>query len=424
MEKVSQQRLIKIIERHKKFLMGSSGGQRAILKFKDLSGLDFRLCDLSNADLSGACLNDANLSQATFSNTNFFSCDLLRAKLNNSDFTRADFRGACIINADLTDSNFAHADFRQGYLLNYANSENAEDTDWGQSGDTELSGSVIRDTDLSNIMGQNTNFSDANLQGVTMHNANLQGADLSSTNLTGTDFMGSNMARTKLKNAIVNDTNLNGVTGDISVLENIIEEQKNLKRFNSKDRKRNIGIMVKNHSLWVASAGGNGEQLNLSDYDLSHEQDISQYPLSIIIATNCKFTALDLENISMQSSILNDSDFRDCAAHAADFRGSSFKNSAFTRADLSHADFSALTVMQGDKIISSQPCDLSKAKLAYTNLENANFKEANLTGADFSHADMRGVNLTDADLTNTIFNNANLEGTTLTGTILDKKKNA
>ena len=396
------------------FLKGKGGGERAVLKYKDLSGLDMRLCDLTNADFSGSKLTGAKLAQSNFTSACFFSCDLDNADMKHANFTRADFRGAYIVGADLTEANFAEADFRQGYMMNYGSED--PDEGWGQKGQTEFSGSTIRDTDLSNIMAQHTDFSDANLSGVTLHNADLSGANLSGANLTGTDFTGSSLVRSKLEKATVENTNLDGVSGDISALEELQEKQDSRKKIDERSTTKNLAILVRNHSLWVETAGKDGEQLNLTGYDLSKEKDLYKYPLSIIIAEDCKFTGLDLEGASMQSSTLDKSDFQDCAAHGADFRGSSFKNAVFTRADLSDVDFSVLKVEKNGKVISAQAVDLSGAKLAHTNLEGTNFKGANLSGADFTHANMRGANLQDCTLDGAIFENADL-----TGTALEKK---
>ncbi|MEZ5813196.1 MAG: pentapeptide repeat-containing protein [Alphaproteobacteria bacterium] len=409
MEKITQEQLLEIIERHKKFLMGSGGGQRAILTCKDLSGLDFRLADLSNADFSGARLDGANMSQASFVNASFFSCDMHKTDMKNSNFTRADFRGAEVIGSDLSEADFTHADFRQGHLLNYK-SENP-DEGWGKHGHTRFSGSTVRDTNLSGVMAQHANFSETNLSGVIIQNANLSGVDLTGANLSDTDFTGCSMARAKFEKAIVDGTNLSGVIGDISALKDMQAEQKQRKRFDDRSAKKNIALMVKNHSLWVASDGGNGQQLNLSGYDLSHETHIKKYPLSIIIAEDCKFAGLDLEGVSMQSSTLDKSDFRDCAAYGADFRGSSFKDALFTRADLSHADFSALKVEKKGKSAEYRPANLTGARFAYANLENTNFKGADLSGADFTRADLRGADLTDAILTGVVFEGADLTDT-------------
>ena len=413
MKKLSQTDLKNIIERHRKFLGGMSGGMRATLKFTDLSGLDFRLADLTNADFCGARLNGANLSQGVFTGASFFYCDIHKADMQSSAFIRTDFRGARIIGSNLSEADFTHADFRQGYMLNYTGSD--ADAQWGQSGQTEFAGSTIRNTDLTNVMARCANFSDANLQGVTIRNADLHGADLSGANLTDTDFTGSAMRRTKFDNAIVDATKLDGVTGDISPLEDLLAAQQNRKKLDRKSKRRNIANMIRNHSLWIASAGSNGRQLNLSGYDLSRETAISQYPLSIIIARDCKFTGLNLEGVSMQSSILDDSDFQDCAAGKADFRGSSFKNARFTRADLEGADFSLLKVQKNGETIQHQPVNLRGANLAYAKLAGASFKGADLTGANLTHADLQDANLTGAELTGAALDNADLTGAKLPG---------
>jgi hypothetical protein len=50
LEKITQRELDDIIKKHTTFLKGIRGGARAVLKFKDLSHLDFRGCNLSQGD--------------------------------------------------------------------------------------------------------------------------------------------------------------------------------------------------------------------------------------------------------------------------------------------------------------------------------------------------------------------------------------
>ncbi len=59
LEKVTQQQLDVLLAKHKKYLNGVTGGLRITLKFKDLSNLDFRKMDLSQADFTGSILKDA-----------------------------------------------------------------------------------------------------------------------------------------------------------------------------------------------------------------------------------------------------------------------------------------------------------------------------------------------------------------------------
>lgn len=53
-----------ILEKHKKWTLGESGGERANLRYTDLSGIDLSGTDLRAADLSGANLIGADLSGA------------------------------------------------------------------------------------------------------------------------------------------------------------------------------------------------------------------------------------------------------------------------------------------------------------------------------------------------------------------------
>ena len=53
--------LSEILERHRKWLAGEAGGQRADLRGANLCGADLRYADLSGADLRGADLCGADL---------------------------------------------------------------------------------------------------------------------------------------------------------------------------------------------------------------------------------------------------------------------------------------------------------------------------------------------------------------------------
>jgi uncharacterized protein YjbI with pentapeptide repeats len=73
-----------ILGRHKAFCDRMSGGQRASLKFRDMSGLDF----------PGRCLAEADLSGAKFRNCNPRGADLCGANLCGADLTGSDLYDA------------------------------------------------------------------------------------------------------------------------------------------------------------------------------------------------------------------------------------------------------------------------------------------------------------------------------------------
>ena len=117
MSHLSQGELDEIIEKHTRYLKGQNGGARAVIKFKNLSGLDLSGRDMSHCDFTGSCFIGSNLSDTNFTSATFFACDLRRANLERSNFTRADFRGAFVAGANLTSADLKGADLREGKIM-------------------------------------------------------------------------------------------------------------------------------------------------------------------------------------------------------------------------------------------------------------------------------------------------------------------
>lgn len=90
-----------ILEKHKLWLDGKEGGERA-----DLSGADLRGADLRRADLRRADLCEANLTGAI----------IYWAYLERADLRAANLRGASLHGADLSGTNLEGADFTGAYL--------------------------------------------------------------------------------------------------------------------------------------------------------------------------------------------------------------------------------------------------------------------------------------------------------------------
>ncbi|HIL28399.1 MAG TPA: pentapeptide repeat-containing protein, partial [Micavibrio sp.] len=95
MDKLSQEALESIIAGHQKYIKGMRGGVRAVIKFKDLSGVVIKGRDMSNSDFSGCIFDDADLSGSNFTASSFFACDLKRTNMAHGNFSKCDFRGAC-----------------------------------------------------------------------------------------------------------------------------------------------------------------------------------------------------------------------------------------------------------------------------------------------------------------------------------------
>lgn len=122
MEKITQEELDKIIEKHELWLKGEDGGEKADLSNKNLSFMDLNEVNLSGADLCGAnfCnadVCDANLYGANLSNTNLFSACFLGSNLCRANLAGADLHKACLGGVNLTDADICQTNFHKANLV-------------------------------------------------------------------------------------------------------------------------------------------------------------------------------------------------------------------------------------------------------------------------------------------------------------------
>src|SRR6185312_2067346 len=105
---MSQAELDEVVRRHDMYLSARLGGQRALLAYRDLSGLDLAGKRLSDADLTAAFLPAARMAGANLANANLFGCELVRADLRGAVLRGADLEGADLFDADLRDGRLGH----------------------------------------------------------------------------------------------------------------------------------------------------------------------------------------------------------------------------------------------------------------------------------------------------------------------------
>ena len=99
-----------VLEKHRKWL-SNDGGERADLRYADLSYTDLRDADLRDADLRDADLRGSDLRGADLS-----GADLRYADLNGADLRYADLNGADLRYADLSGADLSRADLRDADL--------------------------------------------------------------------------------------------------------------------------------------------------------------------------------------------------------------------------------------------------------------------------------------------------------------------
>ena len=157
------------LKKHKMWLNGEEGGERANLINANLSGVNLSGVNLSNADLRYTNLRGANLRGA----------DLSGADLNNANLRNADLRGADLRDANLWNVNLRNAD------LKYAN--------------------------LRGINLRNSNLKYANLSDTNLMDADLGDADLKDADLRDTDLRCADLRNADLRDAILSNADLSGV---------------------------------------------------------------------------------------------------------------------------------------------------------------------------------------------------------------------
>ena len=107
---MTAEKLAEILEKHKFYLDGKEGGERANLSGADLGGANLSGANLIRADLSGANLSGANLIRADLSGADLSGANLSEADLSEADLSGADLSGANLSEADLSEADLSGAD--------------------------------------------------------------------------------------------------------------------------------------------------------------------------------------------------------------------------------------------------------------------------------------------------------------------------
>jgi uncharacterized protein YjbI with pentapeptide repeats len=423
LERVTQRELDEAIRKHGVFVKGVRGGARAVFKFKDMSHLDFRKSDLSQADFTGSVLVGANLAEGIFRGVSFFSCDLRNAALEKGDFSRADFRGAFVAGANLTGAVLAGADLREGKVMEKERGKALQDRQRQDIPDkvhkTIFTGAKLSETNLSGARAAAADFSDADLSGVIVKDADFSSANFEGANLSQADFTGTDLSNANVHSSIMTGTVLEHTeTGGANLKEALAEKAMGS---SFEDLKKSMDDLLKDHTTWIATAGKAGARMDLSGLDMRQIEKLGRYPLTAVKAVGTTFLNQDLSGAEIQSAILDRADFRDCKLTKTDLRGSSLKNAMLSRADLSEARLSSLQFTNQDGSPRLQRVNLSHANLRYAILRGADLRDAILTGVDLSYAILIDCDLRRADLTGALLYNADLTGALLNDTLIDDR---
>jgi uncharacterized protein YjbI with pentapeptide repeats len=188
----------------------------------DLSNADLRRADLSGARLEGANLSNARLDDALLYQTRLEGANLYRARLQGASLRLARLEGANLMQASLMGSDLVGAQL-EGANLRRAQLEGAL-----------LTRSVLQGANLNLARLERTDLVGANLQGASLNLAMLNGANLSltrlersrftrvfldeETTLTNANFEGAVVLGTDFTASVLEQTQLDQMFGDESVI--------------------------------------------------------------------------------------------------------------------------------------------------------------------------------------------------------------
>lgn len=408
MEKMTQAQLDAMVELHARFLSGRLGGRRAVLKSIDLSGLSLAARDLRQADFTGCQMRGVDLSKANFSESRLYACDLTNANLTRCNFARSDLRGTRIESANLADANLDKADLRVGGF--------AKDGMYDTGECVSFRGANLSGARLVGTLATAVDFSDA-----IMTNINVSGADLRNAEFQGADLSGAQLSGAKLKGAHLNAAILTGVDmADISEMEVDLSGAITDSNVGTSvaELEEPLPKLIETHLQWVASAGAKGKQLDLSGYDMRPLETLKMQALTAMKAVKASFFGMNLYKTQLQSSVLDDADFRRCDMDEVDMRGTSLRGARFNHAKVRKGNFEPLMFGGGEGSKRFAPCDFRNSSLTYADFSGAkmrmvNFRDADLTNTNFTGADLREADFTGAKLTGTIFEDADTTGAKL-----------
>ena len=99
MKKIDNKELKTILKKHRMWLNGEDGGERAVLReadmrWADMSGADMRWADMRGADMRGADMSEADMRGADMRGADMRWADMSVADMSGADMSGADMSGA------------------------------------------------------------------------------------------------------------------------------------------------------------------------------------------------------------------------------------------------------------------------------------------------------------------------------------------
>ena len=394
---LSQGELDAAIKKHAMYTGARVGGARAVLSYKDMTGLVMRGVDFSNADFTGSLLYDADMRQCKLEGSIFFCANLQKAHLNDARLSKIDLRGANIQGVDFSGADLTQADMREGSIATkdrHGNIKVKQQDVVPKAGEKKKSELVFND---------DVDAHEALFIGTKMHRAMLQRANLQGAILENADLMGAQMQGTNLRHAVLLNTTFDGVELSEVNFAHVLRDE--IQGLGIEDTFEPLEQLFIKHAIWVENGGAVGKRLDLTRYDLRAHKgqyiDFKDQNLIMMKARQAIFYHVRFSGSQIQACDFRSCDFRLALFDRADLRGSDFSGSNMMRARFQLALLYPLKLPDGRVV----PTNMSGCNLRYADFTGADLKSVNFNGADLSYADMRGTNLAGADISGAITEN-------------------
>ena len=327
----SQAELDEIIDAHRRFELGESGGVSATLRYAQVQDRDFSGRMLRHADLTGADLTRGLMVEADFEGACLRMASMRDVDARRGRFVGADMRGVSLRRADLTGAILDEADLSQallslspegGYNLTPGGSKAAEA---GQiSFEVDFTGCTMRRAQLAGVKLHHANFSDALMDHVNLRGADLTGAKLDGAVLTGADLAGARIDDNALARCVMSPTPAA-----------VQRAQELLQRLEAAE-------------LWVSSEGAKGAPAALNHEDLRPlGAAFEKRHLAALFAMGACAIGVSFGGAQLQCARFDGADLRDADFTGADLRGASFRGAKLRHARFDGAFVNPLAMASG-----------------------------------------------------------------------------
>jgi uncharacterized protein YjbI with pentapeptide repeats len=392
--RLTQEEADAVCAKHDRLWTARPGGARAVFSWMDLSGLNFRGRNLSDADFTGAILHGCKFANARLDHTVFFAADMQEADLSECSLRRADLRGACLRGADLTGADLFEADLREGSIAAVDRGRGLRllehTTRVSEAQGATLVGANLERSKLSGVIAVRADFTDAILKDAKLVRANLKQCAMNGVNLAGADLSGADLSGADLRDAVLVGATIYGCNTTDARMDGALTDQPSGRDISELP----YAEMVAAHALWCETEGAEGSPSAFDGADLRALKSVKGYNLTALSAKGAVFYGLDMEGVQLQGAHLEGADLRACNLRRADLRGARLMGAKLSGSDLREAVLGPLLI-GADRML---PCDMTRCVAKGTDFSNADLNHAVMVFADIGRANFTGASLKQADL--------------------------